>query len=84
MTVVQAHTEQELWMSFARIGTSVRAVVQRSAFGWSTAGNDVVATILISLFSALHSSLLLSAVTFSHTQKIISLRIQKREKNRNK
>ena len=45
-----------------------RAAFQRSASGRSTAGNDVVATILISLFfSPLSSPLsVFSAVTFSH------------------
>ena len=42
-----------------------REAFQRSAFGRSTAGNDVVATILISLFFSSTFSPF-SAVTFSH------------------
>ena len=41
-----------------------RAALGRSAFGRSTAGNDVVATILISLSFSPFSPF--SAVTFSH------------------
>ena len=53
-----------------------RSVFQRSAFGRSTAGNDVVATFFISLFSALRfpSPLSISAVTYSHRR---SARIKK-------
>ena len=50
---------------FLRSNRHERAAFQRSAFGRLTDGNDVVATILINLFSA---------VTFSHRR---SARIKK-------
>ena len=53
------------------------AAFQRSAFGWSTAGNDVVATIFIRFFFFFFSRFLFpffSVATFSHRR---SARIKK-------
>ena len=64
-----------------------RAAFQRSSLGRSTTGNDVVATILISLISVLFSPFSpFSAVTFSHRKsawikKLISQKLAGAPKN---